>query len=104
MAQTASGGSDLHSHEKTSGCFTYPLRLSETLHTAEKHCPTMFHTATVRPRRSGPRILYNTPLIQSRIGAKKAWYVHYPEEVTMHPRMSCGAIISYSLSPAVYSS
>ncbi len=22
----------------------------------------MFHTATVRPRRSGPRILYNTPL------------------------------------------
>ena len=33
------------------------------LHTAEKHCPTtMFHTATVRPKRSGPSILYNTPL------------------------------------------
>ena len=29
---------------------------------AEKHRPTMFHTDTVRPRRSGPRILYNTPL------------------------------------------
>ena len=24
--------------------------------------PTMFHTATVRPTRSGPNILYNTPL------------------------------------------
>ncbi len=27
-----------------------------------KHRPTMFYTATVRPRRWGPRILYNTPL------------------------------------------
>ena len=26
--------------------------------------PTMFHTATVRPERSGPIILYNTPLSQ----------------------------------------
>ncbi len=33
------------------------------LHTAEKHRPAMFHTATVRPKRSGPSILYNTPLI-----------------------------------------
>ena len=32
------------------------------LHTAERHRPTMFHTATVRHGRSGPRILYNTPL------------------------------------------
>ncbi len=32
------------------------------LHTAEKHHPTMFHTATVRPTRSGPNILYNTSL------------------------------------------
>ena len=32
--------------------------------TAEKRRPTMLQTATVRPRRSGPRILYNTPLIQ----------------------------------------
>ncbi len=32
------------------------------LHTAEKHRPTMFHTATVKPTRSGPSILYNTPL------------------------------------------
>ncbi len=31
----------------------------------DKHRPTMFHTATVRPRRSGPRILYNTPLTLS---------------------------------------
>ncbi len=28
-----------------------------------KHRPTMFHIATVRPTRSGPRILYNTSLI-----------------------------------------
>ncbi len=33
------------------------------LHTAEKHHPTMFHTATVRPTRSGPNILYDTSLI-----------------------------------------
>ena len=32
------------------------------LHTAEKHRPTMFHTATVKPTKSGPSILYNTPL------------------------------------------
>ncbi len=32
------------------------------LHTAEKHRPTMFHTVKVRPKRSGPSILYNTPL------------------------------------------
>ncbi len=32
------------------------------LHTAEKHHPTMSHTATVRHKRSGPRILYNTSL------------------------------------------
>ncbi len=32
------------------------------LHTAEKHRPTMFHTGTVRPKRSGPSILYNTHL------------------------------------------
>ena len=31
-------------------------------YTAEKHHPTMFHTATVRPTRSGPNILYNTSL------------------------------------------
>ncbi len=41
------------------------------LHTAEKHRPTMFHTATVRPRRSGPRILYNTPL--KRCGDIYSW-------------------------------
>ncbi len=28
----------------------------------EKHRPTMFHTGTVRPERSGPNILYNTSL------------------------------------------
>ena len=28
------------------------------LHSAEKHHPTRFHTATVRPTRSGPRTLY----------------------------------------------
>ncbi len=33
-----------------------------TEHTAEKHRPTMFHTAIVRPKRSGPGILYNTSL------------------------------------------
>ncbi len=38
---------------------------SRTLHTAEKHHPTMFHTATVRPTRSGPNILYNTSLSQT---------------------------------------
>ncbi len=27
----------------------------------ETHRPTMFHTATVTPTRSGPSILYNTP-------------------------------------------
>ncbi len=32
------------------------------LHTAKKHCPTMFDTATVRPKKLGPIILYNTPL------------------------------------------
>ncbi len=37
-------------------------RYSITLHTAEKHHPTMFHTDTVRPKRSGPNILYNTTL------------------------------------------
>ena len=31
-------------------------------HTAEKHRPTTFHTATARPKRSGLRILYNTSL------------------------------------------
>ncbi len=30
--------------------------------TAEKHRPTMLHTATVRPKRWGPNILYNTSL------------------------------------------
>ncbi len=30
----------------------------------QQHCPTMFHTATVRPKRSGPSILYNTPLTE----------------------------------------
>ncbi len=30
--------------------------------TVEKHRPTMFHTATVKPTRSGPTILYKTPL------------------------------------------
>ena len=44
------------------------------LHTAEKHRPTMFHTATVRPRRSGPRILYNTPLRYQRNGT--VLYLH----------------------------
>ncbi len=28
----------------------------------KSNCSTMLHTATVRPRISGPRILYNTPL------------------------------------------
>ncbi len=32
------------------------------LHTAEKRRPTMYHTDTARPTRSGPRILYNTSL------------------------------------------
>ncbi len=32
------------------------------LHTAEKHHPTMFCTATVRTKRSGQNILYNTSL------------------------------------------
>ncbi len=32
------------------------------LHTAEKHHPTMFRKATVRPKRSSPYILYNTSL------------------------------------------
>ena len=29
----------------------------------ERHGPTMFYTATVRPKISGPKILYNTSLI-----------------------------------------
>ena len=33
------------------------------VHTAERHHPTMFHTGTVRSKRSGPIILYNTPLM-----------------------------------------
>ncbi len=37
------------------------------LHTAEKHRPTMFHTATVKPRRLGPSILYNTPLMPGKL-------------------------------------
>ncbi len=37
------------------------------VHTAEKHRPTMFHTATVIPERSGPIILYNTPLSGLRV-------------------------------------
>ncbi len=41
--------------------------LLQLLHTAEKHHPTMFHTATVRPTRSGPNILYNTSLILRNI-------------------------------------
>ncbi len=36
--------------------------LQKPVHTAEKHRPTMFHKATVKPTRSGPSILYNTPL------------------------------------------
>ncbi len=32
------------------------------VHTAENYCPTMFHTAAVRPTGKGPRILYNTSL------------------------------------------
>ncbi len=31
-------------------------------HTAKKHCPTMFYTATVNPTRSVPSILHNTSL------------------------------------------
>ncbi len=31
-------------------------------HTAEKDRPTLFRTATVRPKRWGPNILYNTSL------------------------------------------
>ena len=34
----------------------------ESVHTSEKHRPAMFHTATVRPTKPGPNILYNTPL------------------------------------------
>ncbi len=37
------------------------------LHTAEKHHPTMFHTATVRPTTSGQNILYNTSLNENVI-------------------------------------
>ena len=33
------------------------------LHIAEKDHPPMFHTATVRPKRSDPILLYYTPLI-----------------------------------------
>ncbi len=29
----------------------------------QQHTAIMFHTATVRPKRSSPRILYNTPLM-----------------------------------------
>ncbi len=44
--------------------FNALIQQQRPLHTAERHRPTMFHTATVRPKRSGPIILYNTPLIQ----------------------------------------
>ena len=40
--------------------FTFNALIQQ--HIAERHRPTMFHTATVSPRRSGPKILYNTPL------------------------------------------
>ncbi len=46
----------------------YLLRL-RPLHTAEKHHPTMFHTAAVmiRPTRSGLIILYNTSFTLAEI-------------------------------------
>ncbi len=41
----------------------YQLHTTDyTLHTAEKHHLPMFHTPTVRPKRLGPRILYDTSL------------------------------------------
>ena len=33
------------------------------LHTAKNLCPTLFHTATVKPKRRGRSLLYRTPLI-----------------------------------------
>ncbi len=40
--------------------FTFSALIQQ--HTAEKHRPTMFHKATVGPKRLGPIILYDTPL------------------------------------------
>ena len=43
------------------------MPLLRPIHTAEKHRPTMFHAATVRLKRSGPSILYNTPLNKANL-------------------------------------
>ena len=46
--------------------------LIRPLHAAEKHHPTMFRTATVRHKRWGPNILYNTSL-SSQVSEYRNW-------------------------------
>ncbi len=36
--------------------------LLRPLHAAKNLCPTLFHTATVEPKRRGHSLLYRTPL------------------------------------------
>ncbi len=45
--------------------FTFNALIQQLL--LQKHHPTMLRTATVRPKRSGPNILYNTSLTQACI-------------------------------------
>ncbi len=44
---------------------------------AEKHRRTMFHTTAVRPKRSGPSILYNTPLKTHFATMKVFYFSHF---------------------------
>ncbi len=53
--------SDIVRHKKCSN-----LRLMPWFSNHKLNCPTMFNAATVRPKRSGPIILYNTSLTKQR--------------------------------------
>ncbi len=53
------------------------------LHTAQKHHPTMFHKATVKPTISGPSILYNTPLRGWVAASMRCYYLLFNKVISL---------------------
>ncbi len=70
------------------------------LHTAEKHHPTMFRIATVRPKRSGANILYNTSL-NPWCGNCQSWLIQLwslnCRMIYILSNVSCFNIVKHSL-------
>ncbi len=69
------------------------------LHTAKNrpNRPTMFHTATVRPTRSSPRILYNTPLnLCPSTCSSPRWSMPFPQCVYKAKARISMQLASYS--------